>query len=367
MWLLGLFFFIAGIVQGSPRVDGEVSLIYLDGLGYHQSRSLGLGNAHVDFNYAGDSPYSLWMRVRPDAGIRDRDYSTRSGDSGMRELPAIRLLDAYQIRRYRPELGGWAVGVWDRPDDIDAHEIRTLEFGLEPELPRKFAGIKLQRQMGELAHAAVYLFQGDQDRGEELKGSSKTSDQAPSGKDGHLGVGLSLVDQGNVPWSIFLAQSREKLTLQKADFRRSLVDASLEFKGEVLSRDGGILISMRHERNSKEERVAAQKITTGSITSYLTSLSPGLKKAWHLTLAYGDGWRWVSAEDVTSSLRIRGYQFEEGISFVLDEVVQIDTGFSHERRTLIKDGVKTGGFDQLRGNREVERRFFVKMTYKILG
>ena len=87
-----------------------------------QPRVLGLKKMRAELEWRAGTSTSLKLVFRPDAINRQmelgassipREFDARSGDSGMKPLPTIRLLDAYQLRTSIGPKLSLGAGVWE--------------------------------------------------------------------------------------------------------------------------------------------------------------------------------------------------------------------------------------------------------------
>ena len=355
--------------------------------GVFQPRTLGLRHLRIGLDWHAATSTNLTVVFRPDALNRQfekgdltppREFDSRSGDSGMKPLPTIRPLDAYQLT-YRVGSGLIiGAGVWENFGIRSSAYPELLGFGLNVIFPAKFAGIMVNWQppsaaLDTAAEATAsvlpaafgvrfYVFLGDQDRAEGQNQHHGSFDTAPTARD--LNQGGALV----FSWRL---QPELKLGfmagyLDSADTAGGYDSVFGQLTGEsifvVAGHRSNITLDTRYEQTHGRRPVANQILISGALKA-ATSISDDVAATLGVNLGNGSRWAVYSSQR-TSAVALQGHQVEGGFLHDVGRNLSLQFLISREYRTLRSGVQKGGGFQDAGGSKSTIHRIGFEVAYR---
>ena len=355
--------------------------------GVFQPRTLGLRHLRIGLDWHAATTTNFRVVFRPDAVNRQiensdlttpREFDSRSGDPGMKPLPTIRLLDAYQLT-YRVGTGLIVgAGVWENFGVQSSAYPELLGFGLNVIFPAKFAGIMINWQPpGGALDTAVdatasaspaafgvrfYAFLGDQDRAEGQNQHHGSFDTAPTAHDPNQGGALVL------SWRL---QPEFKLGfmagyLDSGDTAGGYESVFGQLTGEnvfvVAGHRNSVTLDARYEQTHGRLPVANQTLISGALKA-ATSINDNLAAI--LGVNVGNSSRWaVYSSQRTNTVWLQGHQIEGGLLHDVGRNLSLQFLISREYRTLRSGAQKVGGFQDADGSKSTIHRVGFEVAYR---
>ena len=298
------------------------------------SRTLGLRRARFAPWWVLPYQSRLDLVLRPDAigdeGEQRREFDARSGPV-YRDRPKIQLLDAYYFTAMVGSLD-LSVGVFEEIASRQWAFEPLLEFGLEAQLPQRFAAVRggwqQYKRPPETPDSVppsgygieVFVLTGDQDRAEVREESSETFDKTPTAKDSHYGVAMSLsrvdgsrnvakllVGYGDNDFEVEDESTGEKFTLKQSEIYGQL---SNDLKFDLFEVPLRFALDLRVISESwSQENDAPDSLDRDKRIHYSGSFSANamvVDEGWILAgTSYG-------ASRLTEGVEARGLQFDFG-------------------------------------------------------
>ena len=351
-------------------------------------RVLGLGRMRAVLDWQTTHAANFRLVLRPDAVSRKdeagtdfiaREFDTRSGDSGMKPLPTIRLVDAYQMNLPIAENLSGAVGVFESFRAVRTAYKPVLGFGLDVIMPAKFNGVALDWSSANTAlptasqpapqiappefTAQIYYLLGDQDRGELISAHSGSYDAGPSARDPYQGGAMSL------SWRLgeALEMSGVGGYLRAAELGGAFdsVFGQVTILGHfnALNQHHRLSFDGRYEKDHGRNGVAPQNLISGDL-----SLAWGVSPSSAVLLGFraGRGTRWAAfTSQRASTVNLRGYQMEAGYQGHFDENLALSVLASQEFRLMGRGDQDLGGFQDADGSKKMIHRVALELTYSL--
>ena len=401
----------AGIASrgGDTDLYLDAALIYVDSLsgrvlnlgdvgpssratGSERTRILGLRRLTIGLDEKFARTSGLMLELRPDAVTRQaeltapsnssvslgvREYDDRSGDPGMTPMPGLRLLDAYQLRWLPSNELEISAGVFKNLAGQMPPLPRVLGFGLEVQMPAKFAAARLSwmqsqpTQDGPRAskvgggsdvrgsrQLALYLMQCGDDRGESLGRKAASSDAGPVAKSPYHGGAIEGSFGGGSPARQFSWRGSGTAGFvegaasggsgeQKGKVALAFAGLGGWMDAKLLSRDVGLGIDARGAR----EGLSGSGGADGSLASISIETSmywlflPDLRG--NLGLGYGREERRHALLGQLRPIILEGTAVTIGLERRLDAALSADFLLLLERRSAQVPGVgRRGAFSE---------------------
>lgn len=368
-----------------PLSGGETQSTGQDGV--FQPRTLGLRHLRIGLDWYAATSTNLRVVLRPDAVNRQmengdlmtpREFDARSGDPGMKPLPTIRLLDAYQLT-YRVGTGLIVgAGVWENFGAHSSAYPELLGFGLNVIFPAKFAGIMVNWQPpGAALDTAVdatasaspaafgvrfYAFLGDQDRAEGQNQHHGSFDTAPTARDANQGGALVL----SWRWQPELKLGLMAGYLDSADTAGGYESVFGQLTGEtifvVAGHRNSITLDTRYEQTHGRRPVANQRLISGALKA-ATSINDNFAAIFGINLGNNSRWAVYSSER-TNTVWLQGHQIEGGLLHDVGRNLSLQFLLSREYRTLRSGTQKVGGFQDADGSKSTIHRVGFEVAYR---
>jgi len=351
-------------------------------------RTLGLSRLRAVFDWQTPQGISFRLTLRPDSLSRrdesgadfvPREFDTRSGDSGMKPLPTIRVIDAYQINLPVADNLTTGVGVFEafRPNKSAYRPI--LGFGLDVILPAKFSGLLLDWHSSStvIATAAVpnpklqkpafnaqfYYFLGDQDRGELISGHGGSYDVGPSAKDPYQGGAVSLswrpTTQVELSGTGGYLRSSELGGAYDSVFSQLTINSGFD----TWNQRHRLSFDTRYEKDHGRSGVSPQNLLSGALS---LALGTGPDTAVLLGVRAGRGSRWTAFSSQRSkTVSLSGYQGETGYQAIVDGGLKLALLATREFRTMNTDGQELVGFQDADGSKNLIHRVGLEISYQL--
>lgn len=355
--------------------------------GVFQPRTLGLRHLRIGLDWYAATSTNLRVVLRPDAVNRQiensdlmtpREFDARSGDPGMKPLPTIRLLDAYQLT-YRVGTGLIVgAGVWENLGVQSSAYPELLGFGLNVIFPAKFSGIMINWQppgaaLDTAADATAsaspaafgvrfYAFLGDQDRAEGQNQHHGSFDTAPTARDPNQGGALVL------SWRL---QPELKLGftagyLDSAETADGYESVFGQLTGEsvfvVAGHRNSITLDTRYEQTHGRRPVANQMLISGTLKA-ATTINDDVAAILGVNLGNSSRWSIYSSQR-TNTVWLQGHQIEGGLLHDVGRNLSLQFLISREYRTLRSGALKVGGFQDADGSKSTIHRVGFEVAYR---
>lgn len=349
-----------------------------------RSRSLGLQYARFNGRWAATPESYLQWELRPDALTRRsdldnppavRESDTRAG-TGFQQKPRISLLDAYEIGMRRGKSLTFGAGVYEEL----AHRIlaypEVLEFGMNVMFPAKVSAVRMSSDLagpesiseglwkkGSQLQSDLYLYQGDEERGEIDGENANTYDRGPSSGDPYQGAAAQLHWTINPFWQVSLFGAGGDTAIQDGKRNDFLLMLGAYYENDRFSVPVRIAAEARLRRE-KFNTPLSPRVPIERRALALTMIGRTFARSCTLFgIHQGAAQSHVSTNGSQTNVTL-GDQIDFGQTLEAAEGLRFTLMATQERREFIDDdGTTYGAFGSRSEATKVIRRFAIQLAY----